>query len=839
MRRRSPLFGLSLALLVAISGCPSSPSSPSTPSEPESVASVDVTPASSDILVGETVQLTATPRSASGGTLAGRTVTWSSSNTTVASVVSSGVVTGVAAGQATITATSEGRSSTATVNVSERPVAAVEIDPAGPIDLFTTQSLQLAATTRDDQNNVLTGRTVTWSTDAAGVADVDSSGVVTAAGPGTAEISAEAEGVTGSVSVIVTDPGPVFISQVSPDPLVEGQAATLTGTGFSATPSFNTVTVDGVPATVTQASTTSLEITVPSFPCLPRRGVDVIASVAGETSPAAAATVSPAGQLTMAVGDQVTLTDPADLCLQFDAAPGPERYVIGVQSVSEVVSTLTGVRVTSDAAGAPVSPPLARPALAPAPELTPIDFAEVRERARRQQAEAVFMDRSLAMLESVRRSSPSLPTPAYRSAPAGIPGDVIEGTEVMIRFPDFNGNTCADFIDITVVVRSVGTRVIVTEDRDNPAMGFVTQDFDDMAADYDGTIYSTLVDYFGEPTDMDSNSRIVVVISKEVNELDGPLGFVSGADLFPMTSCPASNEGEYFYQVAPDPTGIHGDPQTLEDSRKRARGLLAHEVTHIIQIGRRQMAGGSFMTSFMGEGGATAAEQFSGFAFEGRSEGQNYGSDVIYPALGADERFYYGYMGDFLSYFGFDFMSGRVAAAPEECSWVGAALVSAGPCFNGGRLVYGITFSVVQHGIDLYGAGVGGTRAVHRALVDHTGTPGFAAIESVLGVSMSDLMATWAPMLYIDDRFGGPALDTFQFLNWNLRSLEQAWGPEAALQPRSRPFGDFTDDFSVRSASTAYFDVSGAGRDATAIRVTDQAGAPLPGTFQVTVVRVE
>ncbi len=244
------------------------------------------------------------------------------------------------------------------------------------------------------------------------------------------------------------------------------------------------------------------------------------------------------------------------------------------------------------------------------------------------------------------------------------------------------------------------------------------------------------------------------------------------------------------------------------------------------------------MTSFMAEGGATAAEQYSGFVFEGRSEGQNYDTSVIYPAFGADPHGYYGFMSDFVAYFGHDFMGGRNENAPEQCSWVGTAGESSGPC-SGVRLVYGITFSLVQHAIDFYGAGLGGPQAIHQAFVDYTGVPGFAAIESVFGMSMSDLMASWAPMLYIDDRFVAPSLDGYQFLNWDLRSVEAAWGAGADLLPRARGFGDFQDDVSVRSASTAFFDVSGAGRDATAIRVTDQAGAALPATFQVFIVRVE
>src|SRR5947209_18249074 len=81
------------------------------------VASVLVTPAVASLPVGGTVQLSATTNDSAGNVLTGRPVTWASSNTAVASTSGSGLVTAVAAGVATITATSEGKNGMATVTV--------------------------------------------------------------------------------------------------------------------------------------------------------------------------------------------------------------------------------------------------------------------------------------------------------------------------------------------------------------------------------------------------------------------------------------------------------------------------------------------------------------------------------------------------------------------------------------------------------------------------------------------------------------------------------------------------------------------------------------------------
>ena len=93
---------------------------PDTP-PPADVASVTVTPASATVNVGATLSLTATGFDIGGQPIAGATFTWTSSSPDVASVNSTGVVTGLAAGDATIFATApNGVANSAAVHVSPR-----------------------------------------------------------------------------------------------------------------------------------------------------------------------------------------------------------------------------------------------------------------------------------------------------------------------------------------------------------------------------------------------------------------------------------------------------------------------------------------------------------------------------------------------------------------------------------------------------------------------------------------------------------------------------------------------------------------------------------------------
>jgi uncharacterized protein YjdB len=173
------------------------------------VTSVTVSPTAPSVTVGQTQQMTATTTDINGQPLSGRSVTWASDNSAVASVdPSTGVVTAVAAGTANITATSETKTSApAVVTVTNVPVATVDVTPANPsLSAAISETVSLTATPKDGSGNTLSmsGRTVTWSSDTPSAATVDpSTGVVTAVAQGTATITATVDGVPGSTIVTV------------------------------------------------------------------------------------------------------------------------------------------------------------------------------------------------------------------------------------------------------------------------------------------------------------------------------------------------------------------------------------------------------------------------------------------------------------------------------------------------------------------------------------------------------------------------------------------------------------------------------------------------------------
>lgn len=177
-------------------------------------SAVTVAPGSATVAVGQRVQLTARVLDSAGAQLAGRTVSWTSDQPGVATVAQDGQVTAVAVGRATITATSEGKTGQATIDVTPTPVATLTVTPSSlTLPVGTTQLVTAVA--RDAQGAVLPGRVVTWLSGAPTLATVSQSGLVTATGEGTALIIATCEGQQARVSLTVV---PAIVTQVSVSP---------------------------------------------------------------------------------------------------------------------------------------------------------------------------------------------------------------------------------------------------------------------------------------------------------------------------------------------------------------------------------------------------------------------------------------------------------------------------------------------------------------------------------------------------------------------------------------------------------------------------------------------
>jgi hypothetical protein len=174
---------------------------------------------------GDEAPLAAVVLGVNGDTLQGAELTWSSTNSNVATVEAlTGVARGLEPGTTQIMARTGRDSSVAELTVVPRSAAALQILGARP--MAVGEALDLRVLARDPQGGTLTGMTVEWSTSDATVATVDeTAGIVVAHAPGSARVTARSEGASTWVMLTVV-PRPEPLATAEPD---NGRPRTETG----------------------------------------------------------------------------------------------------------------------------------------------------------------------------------------------------------------------------------------------------------------------------------------------------------------------------------------------------------------------------------------------------------------------------------------------------------------------------------------------------------------------------------------------------------------------------------------------------------------------------------
>ncbi|WP_420634363.1 Ig-like domain-containing protein [Candidatus Palauibacter sp.] len=165
-------------------------------------AAVIVTPAADTLAVGDTLRLSAVATDGNGHPVATAQFAWSSDDTTVARVDSTGLVTAAGSGMTTIAVSAGSASASAAITV-EQEVSAVTVTPVADT-LVVGDTLRLSAVATDSNGRPLATAQFAWSSSDSSVARVDTSGLVQAIGVGVAVISAAAGSAEGTSEITVT-----------------------------------------------------------------------------------------------------------------------------------------------------------------------------------------------------------------------------------------------------------------------------------------------------------------------------------------------------------------------------------------------------------------------------------------------------------------------------------------------------------------------------------------------------------------------------------------------------------------------------------------------------------
>jgi Bacterial Ig-like domain (group 2) len=313
------------------------------------VSSVVIQLGMSTLVVGQSVQAGAIARGASGGTLTGILITWSSSNPDIISVDPSGLVKAIRPGVADISASASGQTTAVTLTVVDAPVSVVTVTLSAN-SVIVGQSVSATATIRDSINQVLMGRTVEWKSSDTSVATISAAGSIATVGAGATSITATSDGIVGSAPLTVIAaigsvtvslgssnvPVGAFTSAVATVRDVTGNVITDRPVTWSTSnPNVATVTAAGLVSGIA-AGTATIYATVED-----RTGFATV-TIGGSGSGGGGGTTRTPAQL-------VIVGQPSNVSSGLNIAPAP---VIEVRDASNLlVSTATNAITVSIASG--------------------------------------------------------------------------------------------------------------------------------------------------------------------------------------------------------------------------------------------------------------------------------------------------------------------------------------------------------------------------------------------------------------------------------------------------------------------------------------------------------
>jgi hypothetical protein len=767
------------------------------------IATIEVTGSQSSLGVGATVQLTATALDATGGTVSGKTFTWSSSNDGIATVSASGVVTAHAAGPVVITAFSETKSGTYSLDV---------VAPNSPVITAITP-----ATLVPGMFATITGSNFSFAGSGDTVTIAGLKAPITQSSANHVEIVVPSRGLfpcqpTQDAAVVVRSAG---LSATQMHPLaVAHQRALAVGQSVRL--------IDQEQAHCNEMTGVGGRYIVSVFNSTPVLGAQTPFNLRG-----AGATVVAAPS----------------------AAPQAPSYAF----------------VGAGAAAATLAGRAALNATLQAEERVHARVLENNRRSasRLGSPRARWSAAREARATAARRTTAGGTAATSAGEAASVAGDVqaivarsVPGEKLWMRIYkiwDANSNSCAAYDSVRVRHVLTSSRAIIMEDTAAPVAGTMDAQLATFANEFDNLMFPILETNFGNPLAMESQAnlgtpgRIVMVFTPKLNN-SSVAGFVVSCDYYPRSQAPASNQDEVFYARAATKVGSGFDTDNVTDTPEEwlwtMRSTIIHELKHLAAFSTRFASGATLEESWLEEGTARHAEeiwarQIYGAAWKGNAR---YGSDAAPGNLWCDVRptwpqctgkpqvMYKHYNGLY-----------RYLQSVETRTMLGSAT-------SGDATYYASAWHFVRWAVDHHAAS---EAAFLKALVAGPNT-GVANIQSLTGRSYADMLSDYALALAVDD-YPGVTLQRAQHTipTWHSRDIFAGMNTDFPTGGGSYPlaFPLAMRAFSAGASVTvpavwggtgAYFDFTGgtAPQQFLELRASNGTG-PAPVNLGMSIVRVQ
>lgn len=535
---------------------------------------------------------------------------------------------------------------------------------------------------------------------------------------------------------------------------------------------------------------------------------------------ACTAAASNATDLALAPGGVTVLSGSQLACVRVPSTTAAADYVFVVTDVDTKLDVVQGYTFNAQslaAADVGSAALVARPTAVESGGGAPAtSFASEHEGSIRNYERAHLRGPSLAL------ASASGTTGLRANVVAAATAVPAVGDTMQYRVPstDLKADACVTYDSIKAVVKYVGTSSIIAQDVNAPANGFTATDFQAVANEFDTKIYATDVSYFGNPTDIDQNGKVVLLFTPLINKATPKnstsffAGFFFAGDLFPRTKtstsagCKESNLGELFYLLVPDPTGIFSDPRSVNTVRQITRGTVAHEFQHMINAGvRLPNPNASFEETWLDEGLAHFAEEAVGRDERGFGDLQQLNfSDVSAVAT------------DYSAFFDQNLRRFK--------DWLQRPDTSSGPSTHADANLSsrGAAWALVRYTADQYSGG--DVRGFTRRLVAGPET-GIANLTARAGATYETILTGQLVANYADDLPISGLAARFGYPSWFMRNaVAGASGGTYPLLVTPVSASGTTSTGKMRSGAAAYFRWNPtSSAPALAVRLLDGTGS--------------
>jgi hypothetical protein len=318
------------------------------------------------------------------------------------------------------------------------------------------------------------------------------------------------------------------------------------------------------------------------------------------------------------------------------------------------------------------------------------------------------------------------------------------------------------FASVGARLQYAGSDVLIYVDTLTPANGFTSSQLTAFGQLFDQTLYPIDTTAFGPPTDVDQNGHVIMLMTPVVNALttatdcqtNGYIaGFFDEEDLGAPASDPNSNNGEIFYSIVPDPTGLSSCAHTTDDVGFSVPSTFMHELQHLISFSQHVVVhNGGSEYGWLDEGLSIVAEELGSQYYEQKCPGTacRTNADQIFPDSSQ------GFVSNLL------YDSYQYALLPDTASVTLHSDADDGFSWRGGDWL------LMRWLGDQFGTGL------YRKL-DENSVIGVPNIESASGKSFPVLFADFGMALFTDSlpglsRATAPPIDRFAS-----RNVRQLW----------------------------------------------------------------